>query len=146
MRKIVLAALFAAVVAVSGCTSTTQPQAPEDTGTDTQPTNDNRTTYTVYYTSSGFQPSELTIQQGETVVWVNNASRSMWVASAMHPTHTQYAGTSLAEHCNNGDQNTAAFDQCSSGDRFSFTFEKTGTWSYHNHEFAAHTGSVTVVG
>lgn len=144
MRKLILAAIFAVVV-VSGCTST-QGQQPAETDKIPEDTPDvaadNRSNYTVYYTSSGFQPSELAIQKGETVVWVNNASSSMWVASDRHPTHTNYAGTSLSQHC---PSSGTAFDQCSSGERYSFTFEKTGEWSYHNHEAAREGGTVTVV-
>lgn len=99
---------------------------------------------TVYLTESGFQPSELTIEQGETVSWINNASNSMWVGSDQHPSHTEYAGTRVFEHCEDGDQTTAAFDQCSTGQRFSFTFEKTGEWSYHNHKRAVQGGTIIV--
>lgn len=98
----------------------------------------------IYYTSSGFQPADVTIDEGETVTWINNASSSMWVGSDRHPTHTNYAGTTTSEHCENGDSTEAAFDQCSSGDRFSFTFEKTGSWGYHNHRNPSNSGTVTV--
>ena len=139
--------LVALTVAVAGCAESTQnsvePNNSDQTSTPGEPA-DTIPENTIYYTSSGFQPSDLNIQQGETVTWINNASTSMWVASDRHPTHTGYAGSTLGEHCQDGDQNTAAFDQCSSGERFSFTFEKTGEWSYHNHERAAHGGTITV--
>jgi plastocyanin len=99
---------------------------------------------TVYLTDSGFLPSEITIEQGETVTWINNDSSSMWVATDEHPSHTNYAGSQLYQHCSSGDQTEAAFDQCSSGDRFSFSFEKTGEWDYHNHDNAGQTGTVIV--
>jgi len=67
----------------------------------------------------------------------------MWVASAVHPTHTLYAGTSLSEHCGNGAANDS-FDQCDAGDDYSFTFKKTGEWKYHNHVNASQTGTVIV--
>lgn len=152
MRKIVPALLLGVIVMVSGCTSQApaQDQMPSgesetpDTGA-SEMAEGNQSIQTIYYTSSGFQPADVTIQRGETVVWVNNASSPMWVASDRHPTHTQYAGSSLREHCSGGDQTSAAFDQCSSGERFSFTFEKTGEWGYHNHERSAYGGTVTVV-
>jgi plastocyanin len=68
----------------------------------------------------------------------------MWVASDQHPTHTEYSGTSRTEHCQNGDQTSSAFDQCSAGDNFSFTFEQEGEWSYHNHENSFQGGTVVV--
>ena len=134
MKKTLLL-LFAAVAVVSGCA---QSQGTADTSSPSDDTsapadNSNRGENTIVYTGSGFQPSTLTIQQGETATWVNEGDGPMWVASNVHPYHTQYAGTSLREHCSNGDQTSAAFDQCSTGESFSFTFEKTGEWSYHNH-------------
>lgn len=139
--------LVALTVAVAGCADSTQsspePDNSDQTSTPSEPV-DTAADNTIYYTSSGFQPSDLTIQQGETVTWVKNASTSMWVASDRHPTHTNYADSTLREHCQNGDQTSAAFDQCQSGDRFSFTFEKTGEWSYHNHERSSHGGTITV--
>ncbi|MFB6213027.1 MAG: cell wall-binding repeat-containing protein [Candidatus Nanohaloarchaea archaeon] len=96
----------------------------------------------VTYTDSGFQPQTITIQRGEEVTWVNEAGSSMWVASDRHPTHTQYDGTSTSQHCSDGESDT--FDQCSSGGRFSFEFEKTGEFGYHNHRAAGDTGTVIV--
>jgi plastocyanin len=139
----------AAVVVCSGCTSFAANQdetTPPDTSkpADTQPTELETDEPTIYFTDSGFQPASITVEQGTTVTWINNASSSMWVGSNDHPVHAEYAGSSLAEHCSSGDQTTAAFDQCTTGDRFSFTFEKTGEWSYHNHEPFARGGTITV--
>jgi len=99
----------------------------------------------IVYTDTGYSPSSLTVKLGETVVFKNNSSRSMWTASAMHPTHTAYDGTSLAQHC----PNTAgtAFDECTSatpGSSWSFTFAKAGTWHYHNHVSPSDYGTVIV--
>jgi plastocyanin len=143
MRKILLVAL---VVAASACVQSGNPSNQSEPGLNqtSSPAPDANSSNVVYLTASGFQPSELTIEQGETVTWINNASGPMWVGSDRHPTHTQYEGTTLSEHCQNGDQSSAAFDQCSTGDRFSFTFEKTGEWGYHNHENAGQTGTVIV--
>lgn len=94
----------------------------------------------VQYSSSGFSPETMRIERGETVTWQSSGS-SMWVAVDQHPTHAQYDGTSLQEHCNNGGD---VFDQCGTGNTYSFTFEKTGEWNYHNHRQAGHTGTVIV--
>lgn len=140
--------LLAAVILASGCIHSggTEPvEAPSDQEPSTsEPVETSSGSNTVYLTSSGFEPATVTIEQGETVTWINNASLPMEVASDRHPTHTDYAGSTRSEHCQNGDQTTAAFDQCQEGDRFSFTFEKTGEWSYHNHESAGQTGTVIV--
>lgn len=137
--------LLGLVVLAAGCVDSTQNSSPtaDQTSTPGQPV-DTSGENIIYYTSSGFQPSDLTIEEDETVTWINNGSEPMWIASDRHPAHTSYAGSTLREHCKNGDQNSQAFDQCSTGERFSFTFKKTGEWSYHNHERAAHSGTITV--
>lgn len=99
---------------------------------------------TVRYTQSGFSPQQVDVQSGTTVMFVNETDRPMWVASDVHPSHTQYAGTSLREHCQSGAGSETAFDQCESGQRFSFTFEKSGEWRYHNHSIASQGGTVVV--
>lgn len=139
---------LALVVLASGCMDNGQndsiePDNSDRTSTPTELANSSGEN-TVYLTESGFQPQDLTIQQGETVTWINNASTDMWVASDQHPSHTNYAGSTLYQHCQMGDQTEAAFDQCSSGEEFSFTFEKTGEWTYHNHDRAGQIGTVTV--
>jgi len=140
--------LFALVLVASGGASnsadTGEDPAPSEPGPDTSPSSNSENATVITYTDSGFLPGEVTVEQGETVVWESEASRSMWVGSDRHPVHSEYSGTSLNEHCSNGDQSSSAFDQCSSGDRFTFTFEKEGEWGYHNHEYSPHTGTVIV--
>jgi len=98
---------------------------------------------TVSYNGSGFSPATVTIKKGGMVSWSNTGGASMWVASAQHPTHMGYDGTNLEEHC--PDNSGASFDQCKSGNSFSFIFNKTGTWRYHDHMNASAFGSVVVV-
>jgi len=69
----------------------------------------------------------------------------MWPASAMHPTHTVYSGTSLVQHC--PDEEKVAFDACQGiepGDSWTFTFKKDGNWKYHDHIAPSFFGSITV--
>jgi plastocyanin len=99
----------------------------------------------VTYTDSGYSPSTITIKKGETVNFKNQSSLSMWPASAMHPTHRVYSGTSLDEHC--PDTTGTAFDACKGflpGQSWSFTFNKTGTWKYHDHLNPSSTGTIVV--
>lgn len=100
-------------------------------------------TATVNYTANGFTPDPVTIKQGGTVTFVSKDGSPMWVASNAHPTHMQYDGTSKKEHC--PDVKGTAFDQCSSGASYSFTFLKVGSWNYHNHVNADDGGTITVV-
>ncbi len=96
---------------------------------------------TVTYTDTGFTPSTITVKQGTKVTFVNNSSKNMWVGVDEHPTHTQYAGTSRQEHC--PDTAGTAFDQCAVGKTYTFTFNKVGTWEYHNH-VGSGTGKIVV--
>lgn len=101
----------------------------------------------VTLTDNGFSPALVTIARGETVRFVNDSSRSMWVGADEHPTHTEYDGTSTREHCANGMNTGASFDQCTSvakGAFWDFTFNKSGTFGYHNHVGASNTGTVVV--
>ncbi len=95
-------------------------------GTDTANTNP-----TVTYTQPGFNPSPITITVGQTVVFVNNSSDVMWVASDPHPAHTDLPGfdtrRGIPPH-----------------DSYSFTFTKIGTFGYHDHLNPSHMGKVIV--
>lgn len=114
--------------------------APSQSATETPSASASRT---VTYTPDGFAPSLLTIQKGETVTFINQSGQTMWVASAMHPTHSVYGGTTLSEHCG-GSNEDVSFDQCEAGVSYSFTFQKSGTWKYHNHNRPDDTGTIVV--
>ena len=99
----------------------------------------------VIYTDSGYLPSNLIIKAGDMVEFKNQSSSGMWTASAMHPSHIVYSGTSLQAHC--PDTANVSFDECASaqgGQSWSFTFSKKGTWGYHNHVNASHFGKIIV--
>jgi len=114
----------------------------QETSPSTKGTTEAGSGATVTYTTSGFSPEQVTIEQGETVTWVNEGGPGMWVASDVHPSHSEYDGTSTQQHCQDGSSDT--FDSCSAQERYSFTFEKTGTFRYHNHQQAGHVGTVVV--
>jgi len=97
---------------------------------------------TVIYAKQGFSPETVKIKAGQSVTFVNQSGGRMWVASDPHPTHEKYSGTTRSEHCSDSDGDT--FDQCASGDSYTFTFTKKGTWKYHNHALSGDTGTVIV--
>lgn len=86
----------------------------------------------VDYTATGFSPKTVTVKKGTTVKFVNQSGSPMDVASNPHPVHTDYPG----------------FDQYKSDargkDEYDFTFDKVGTWGYHNHLNSSDTGTVIV--
>lgn len=90
------------------------------------------TEHTVTYTDSGFSPSTITINAGESITFINNSSDQMSVASNPHPAHTIYP----------------EFDQYKTSQQgaleFTFAFTKVGTWKYHNHLNPGDGGTVIV--
>ena len=100
---------------------------------------------TVTYDGSSFTPATVTIHVGDTVMFVDQGSASMWVASAQHPNHVGYDGTTRSEHCAAGYTGSAPFDQCTaSKNPYSFTFTKAGSWPYHDHVNASAHGVIIV--
>jgi plastocyanin len=98
-------------------------------------------TATVIYNGEEFIPEEVTIIEGGTVKFVNMSSKKMWIATDNHPTHDRYPVKSETSCSGN------AFDQCASvtnGGSWSFTFNRTSTWGYHNHSGATAKGKVIV--
>lgn len=102
-------------------------------------------TVNVSYTDTGFSPSTITIKVGDTVTFVNGTDgRPMWVGADEHPTHTEYDGTTRSDHCAAGYTGPVPFDQCGTGNNYSFLFSKAGTFDYHNHSAAQFEGVVIV--
>ncbi len=84
----------------------------------------------VKITANGFSPNSLTVKAGEIVTWQNDDSANHTVNSAPHPTHTAYPPLNLGV--------------IKPGDKKSLTFDKAGTYKYHDHLNPSLTGSVTV--
>jgi len=99
------------------------------------------TSVTITYTDSGFSPREVTVKKGKSVTWVNDSSRDMWPASAVHPTHGAYP-EDVPGQCLG-----SSFDACTghaNGAVWTFTFNQVGQWRYHDHIDASKTGTVIV--
>ena len=101
-------------------------------------------TATVTYGPNGFSPATVTIAAGGTVTFVDQGGPRMWVASDPHPTHEGYDGTTRSQHCATGYTGAAPFDQCTASTTYTFTFQKTGSWGYHNHANESDKGTVVV--
>jgi plastocyanin len=89
-------------------------------------------TYEISYSNTCFDPANRTIKLGDTIKFIDNSkTRSMWPASNDHPSHLIYP----------------EFDPKQSiapGGSWSFTFNKKGTWGYHDHLKPNCTGLITV--
>lgn len=93
----------------------------------------------VIYTDDGFSPNPLTVKVGTVVVFKNESSKTVWPASAMHPTHDGYPTT--------GGCKGSTFDACRAlnpGESWPFKFEIKGVWKYHNHLDATQFGQIGV--
>lgn len=85
----------------------------------------------IRYTANGFQPNLATVKAGTKVTFRNESGGPMWPASAVHPTHQL-----LPEFDAKG--------SIANGGAYSFTFQKIGTWPFHNHLKPSFTGKVIV--
>lgn len=88
-------------------------------------------TKTISYTGSAFTPATVEVRVGDAVTFVNNGTGGMWVASAPHPTHTDYPEFDAKKEYNPGES-------------YIFTFTKAGTWKYHNHKNPSAFGTIVV--
>lgn len=84
----------------------------------------------VSLTKAGYSPASITIKAGTKVTWTNNSGEDATVNSDPHPTHTNYPPLNLGKF--------------SDGDSLSLTFDKPGTYGYHNHFKPSEKGTVIV--
>ncbi len=85
---------------------------------------------TVTLTQDGFSPATLTIKVGTKVTWINKSGGDATVNSNPHPAHTNYTPLNLGGFSNGG--------------TLSLTFNKAGTYGYHNHLSASQIGTIVV--
>lgn len=86
---------------------------------------------TVRYTNTGFAPAKLTVPANTMVEFINQSDEEMWVASNVHPSH----------------EILPTFDQfkgVGKGQSYMYTFDKKGSWPYHDHINPALEGVISV--
>lgn len=86
---------------------------------------------TVSVDETGFSPKAITVKAGTKVSFVNNGQAPHWPASALHPTHQVLPGFD-------------ALRGLATGETYSYTFEKAGSWNYHDHLNPQFFGTVVV--
>jgi len=85
----------------------------------------------VTYSDKGFSPEVIEVAQGGTVTFKNESVRDMWVASNDHPSHLLYSEFDAKKGYTPGSE-------------YGFTFEKVGSWKYHDH-LKASLGGIVIV-
>lgn len=108
-----------------------------------QPTAAPKPTYaTVIYDGQNFSPYTVTIAKGSVVRFVNLSKEPLWVASGIHPLHSEYP-IHTSKDCAG-----SIFDECramAQGEHWDFKFDVDGTWDYHNHKHPISEGVVRVL-
>jgi len=106
-------------------TGTTLSQQEQGVGTTSPQAN-----MAVNITAGGFTPQTLAIKSGTTVTWTNTSGGDVSINSDPHPTHTLYPPLNLG--------------RVSDGGSVSLTFNKAGSYGYHNHLNPAQKGTIVV--
>jgi plastocyanin len=85
----------------------------------------------VEMTAEGFEPEEVTIDQGGIIHFVNRDTADRWPASNVHPTHEIYADFDPKQ-------------PIVPGEDWFFRAERPGSWQYHDHLFPHKRGRLIV--
>lgn len=82
-------------------------------------------------TADGYNPENLSIKRGETVTFKTTEDKPFWPASNIHPTHSIYSEFDPK-------------DAIMPDKTWSFKFEKSGKWNFHDHLSPYFTGTIEV--
>lgn len=85
---------------------------------------------TITLSANGFSSEVLTVKAGTKVTWINQSGQEATVNSSPHPTHTDYPPLNLGNFPDGG--------------ILSLTFDKPGTYKYHNHLDSSQKGTIIV--
>ncbi len=80
---------------------------------------------------NAFVPATLKVKAGSTVTWTNQDDYPHWPAANPYPTHSDLPGLNAGKKLNKGDS-------------YSYTFDKTGTYHYHDDLSPIVNGTVIV--
>lgn len=106
------------------------PSTPPAVTSESSPSAEDIKQEVILLTAKGFSPASLTISTGTKVIWVNQSGAVAIVDSNPHPAHTDYQPLNLGNFPDKG--------------RLFLTFDKPGTYKYHNHFNPSQSGTITV--
>ena len=104
------------------------PQAVEQNVALEQPVVPNNT---VLYKDGFFMPANMSIKAGTTISFINESDEELWVAANPHPAHTSLPGFDAKRGYKKGEV-------------YKYTFNKKGSFGYHNHLNPQSRGTLTV--
>lgn len=86
---------------------------------------------TIYATAQGFEPRDVEIAKGESVLFINDDTSAHWPASDVHPLHTTCPGFDALRGLKTGEQ-------------YRVTFTKSQTCPFHDHLNPSFTGVIII--
>lgn len=88
-------------------------------------------TATVLMKKDNFEPETVTVKKGATLEFKNMDATARWPASNIHPTHTIYPQFDPRQPIDPGQS-------------WSFTFNKVGSFKYHDHLIPSIRGTIII--
>lgn len=85
----------------------------------------------IVLTDRGFEPNEIRIKVGTVVTFSTTRPSEFWPAANPHPTHTTFSTFDARQ-------------AISASSTWAFTFEKAGSWGYHDHIRSYFVGTIYV--
>lgn len=87
---------------------------------------------TITYTKDGFNPKRVLVINGGTITFINKSGKAFWPASNLHPYHEAYREFDPGKPIEDGES-------------WSFSFQRMGTWQYHDHIAPYKRGVIEIV-
>lgn len=129
-KRLVLSLLVAVVVSLGlGLILATRQR--DNTPITSTPAAQTTATAEVSITANSFEPATLTVKVGTKVTWTNQEDLEHWVASNPYPANTDLPGLNAGK-------------KMVKGDTYSYTFDKAGTYNYHDDLSPTTNGTVIV--
>lgn len=86
----------------------------------------------VVLTENGFEPHDVTIARHGTITFSTTLDKPFWPASNLHPLHSLYSQFD-------------PFRPIARNERWTFQFDRTGNWEFHDHLRSYFLGTIHVV-
>ena len=119
-----------AVAANNNHPKSTPTQASSDLNDESRSVEAAPTNHTILIVGDGFEPSTITINNGDSIEWKNVSGKTANVSSDPHPTHTAFPALNLGSI----PDKTGRI----------LKFNTTGEFHYHNHLDPKKTGTIVV--